>query len=313
MRYTVLSYIIGHYEDVHEIREKDPEAEYILVTDDHKLCSKSWTIVCDNDLDRLSVWEKCYQIRFHPFKYCHSPICFRIDGSVGVLRSLRPIVDVFEKGEYDMGLMLHPIRDNFRAEYDVWIKSRGYPPEQAEKCLSYMVSHGYDLTYRGLFQMTVSIQRRNVMTEEINSATFETMRKVSPVGGFERLDQTIFSFILNSRYSHLKIMPLSERLLRSAFLQWYHHGTVEENIANTPLDLRDNGELYMFNSKTRCLRFFPETTEGLALREHELLMKWLDVTRQKQALARELDRWKLECVQLRQRMDDLEDVVQDEC
>ena len=36
-RYTVLTYIFNHYEKVHEIREKDPEADYVLITDDPQL------------------------------------------------------------------------------------------------------------------------------------------------------------------------------------------------------------------------------------------------------------------------------------
>ena len=33
-RYSVLTYIFNGYEKVHEIIEKDEDAEYILVTDD---------------------------------------------------------------------------------------------------------------------------------------------------------------------------------------------------------------------------------------------------------------------------------------
>ena len=38
-KYSVLTYIIGDYEKVHEIKEKSPNAEYILVTDNKELTS----------------------------------------------------------------------------------------------------------------------------------------------------------------------------------------------------------------------------------------------------------------------------------
>ena len=40
MRYTVLTYIFNGYEQVHEVGEKDPKADYVLVTDDPKLTSR---------------------------------------------------------------------------------------------------------------------------------------------------------------------------------------------------------------------------------------------------------------------------------
>ena len=39
MRYTVLTYIFNDYERVHEVKEKDPDADYVLVTDDPHLTS----------------------------------------------------------------------------------------------------------------------------------------------------------------------------------------------------------------------------------------------------------------------------------
>ena len=38
-RYTVITYIFGNYEKVHEVLEKDPEADYVLVTDNPNLHS----------------------------------------------------------------------------------------------------------------------------------------------------------------------------------------------------------------------------------------------------------------------------------
>ena len=58
-RYTVLTYIINRYEVVHEILEKDPEAEYLLITDDASLTSDTWTVVYDPDLEGLSTFDKC--------------------------------------------------------------------------------------------------------------------------------------------------------------------------------------------------------------------------------------------------------------
>ena len=44
MRYTVLTYIFNGYEQVHEIKEKDPDADYVLVTDNQRLTSSTCTV-----------------------------------------------------------------------------------------------------------------------------------------------------------------------------------------------------------------------------------------------------------------------------
>ena len=55
MKYTVLTYIFGgNYERVHEVKVKDPNADYILVTDDPTLTSKTWRVVLATELDGLS-------------------------------------------------------------------------------------------------------------------------------------------------------------------------------------------------------------------------------------------------------------------
>ena len=121
-RYSILCYIINGYEDVKEVLQKDPNAEYILVTDDKNLTSNTWNVIYDESLNALpSTFDKCYAIRFNVFKYCHSPICVYIDGNVQVNKPLAPLIDKFEDGKYDMCLMPHPLRTNFVSEYNAWI------------------------------------------------------------------------------------------------------------------------------------------------------------------------------------------------
>ncbi len=47
MRYTVLTYIFNGYEQVHEVGEKDFDADYVLVTDDPNLKSETWRVIYD--------------------------------------------------------------------------------------------------------------------------------------------------------------------------------------------------------------------------------------------------------------------------
>ena len=137
-RYTVLTYNFGGCEPIREVRRKDPDAGYILVTDDVMAESKTWTIVWAHTDDRLNVWEKCYDVRFHPFEYAQTDIVVRLDASIEVRNRLTPIIDEFERGQYDRCLMIHPHRASIPYEYETWCRERGYPQDQAADMLHIM-------------------------------------------------------------------------------------------------------------------------------------------------------------------------------
>lgn len=225
MRYTVLTYIFNGYENVHEIGVKDPDAEYILVTDDKSLKSQTWKVVHDYVGDRCTPFEKCYEVRFHPFRYASTGTVVRIDGSIRVKQSLAPVVDAFEAGGYDRCLMIHPTRNTIPEEYDMWVKTRKYPREQADRCLAWMESfQGYNRSYKGLYQGGFEIVRNIPINRRLNELTFDALKLLGNDGKIERLDQTVFSFLANRYFQDLKVMPVSEEIItRSKYMQLYMH------------------------------------------------------------------------------------------
>lgn len=274
-RYTVLTYDIGNYEILREIGEKDPEAEYIWVTDDKNQTSDTWTVVYDESLEGMHPLDKCYTIRFNAFRYCHSDICLRIDSSICIKKSLKPLIDIFEEGKYDMALMPHPIRDNFIEEYNVWVEGRGYAPKQAERWINDLKEKGYDFGYKGMFQLCFWIQRRNQETLELNSKTLEYMRELGVDGVADRIDQVAFSYLMNTYHSHLKILPVSEQIVRSCYMQWFEHKSYTPNL-NMFYDYSCDDERYMFNKKVKCL-YLDTPSDKVHAREQELQTELKDV------------------------------------
>ena len=240
-RYTVLTYIFNHYEKVHEVREKDPEADYLLITDDPKLKSETWRVVYDPMLDLYSPFGKCYDVRFHPFRYAKTPIVVRIDGSVEVRQSLKPIVDEFERGKYDRCVMIHPHRNMMRDEYDVWIKTRHYPKEQATRCMKAMERMGYNLNQRGLIQACFEVVRNTAVNHDLNDMTFGLLALMGN-GRIERLDQTVTSFVLQRFFPKMKLMCVSESIITDGgLMQWYIHNS------DRPIPLKaDEVQPYLF-------------------------------------------------------------------
>lgn len=236
MKYTVLTYIFGGYERVHEIEEKDPDAEYLLVTDDPKLRSYTWKVVCD-PMPGKSVFARCYEVRFHPFRYADTPIVVRVDGSIKIRKPLRPVVEKMEQDGYDRCMMIHPHRNTMHEEYAEWIRTRNYPQHQAEKCMKMMQRMGYDFTGRGLFQGCFEVVRDNQVNRDVNDLTFGLLCTLATDGKIERIDQTITSFVLNRFFANrISILPVAETIVTDGnLMQWYYHRSTRPIRKDTPL------------------------------------------------------------------------------
>lgn len=286
-RYTVLTHIFGNYEPVREVEEKDPEAEYILVTDNKDIASNTWNVVYD-DIEGVNAFDKVCNIRVNAFKYCNTNICIRLDASMKIKRSLKTLIDKFEEGNYDISFIPHPSRYNFKDEYDSWVKIRNYSSEHANECLNYFKNSGYDLNYKGLYQTGLTITRRNSICESIKQETFSLAKSLGENGCVERIDQIVFSYIMNTKFSQLKVLPLSEQILNSWYIQFYRHGSNEIN-ANKIFDLRKPDFKYLFNTKTEC--YYLLTPQNNYIEREEELLNNLKIAQEKNfILAGELTR-----------------------
>lgn len=227
MDYSVLTYNIGGYEILHEIKEKSDRAEYIYVTDDRSITSSTWTVVYVDNPHPEDPFELCYKIRFNPFDYVHTDLVVRIDGSMGIEKNLDEIVDFFNNG-FDIALCIHPTRANLYDEYVAWVVQRGYPREQAEKVLNFIqYFEGYDVKKdSGLYQYNFMIQRKDKKNLRLNEMTLALAHYLAPEDKqIDRLDQTLGSFVINKYFSDMKVMPVDQHLFDGKFFTWYVHNS----------------------------------------------------------------------------------------
>ena len=252
-RYTVLCYIIGNYEIVHEIGEKDPECEYLLVTDNPSLTSSTWKVVFDPSLEGMSTFDKCYAIRFNLFKYATTDICIYIDANIEVKKSLKCLVDEMESGNYDMCLMPHPLNCQFPQEYQLWIQLRKYPVAQAKKFFKMLSDTHYDMNYKSLFQGCFKIVRRGKLNDDFQRMSIALMKYLGTEEAIERLDQTVYSYVLNVFFNDIKVLPVSEQILRSKWMTWYWHGGTKKNL-NFFMTPGKPDIKWVFNREVECLQ-----------------------------------------------------------
>lgn len=249
-RYTVLSYNINGYEIIHPVLEKSERARYIMVTDDPDLKDESgtWEVVCDDTLTG-STFDKCYQIRFNPFKYTNDYYVLRVDGSVGIEKNLDPLIDKFIDGRYDLSLMFHPTRNTMYDEYVAWVQTRQFPLEEANYVLSFMVqAEGFNVKdYKGLAQMCYEIQTNSRLNNDLNRMTYTFLKYLGNKSeGIHRVDQTIFSFVVQKYFNKANILWVDQRMYQGPYFQWYPHHS-DQPFA--PMDVKNMKEPYWLNKR----------------------------------------------------------------
>ena len=266
-KYSVLTYNFNDYEIMREPREIDPECEYIYVTDNpkYKEQTKVWKVIVDKDLEGLSVFDKCYSVRFNLFKYVTTPVCIYMDGSVQVYKPLTKLYNDFMNSGNDLGLIIHPLRYSIPKEYAIWQSIRNYPAANAEKCMKAMSAMGYDFNYKGLYEMTVRIVKNTERNKLIDQSCFELLKKLGTKDKIERLDQTVYSFLLNQEFNDTKVFPMSEQIIHSDYMKWCIHKTdkINGNIANT--DVRNEG--FLFNQMVKLYKIFEYDLSSLTKTE----------------------------------------------
>lgn len=66
------------------------------MTDNKNLKSDTWNVIYDESLLKYkNAFERCFTVRYNPFKYISSDVCVTIDGSMKMKGSLDPIINSF--------------------------------------------------------------------------------------------------------------------------------------------------------------------------------------------------------------------------
>ena len=227
MLYSIVTFVFGDYELLREPLEISPDCDYIVVTDNHKLSSNIWRIKylpdCMNAADSIS---KSMYVRYHPFEFASTNTCVVIDGSILLKKSLNYVISEFNKSNADCALMLHWLHNNARKEYYEWVEQRNYPMEQCMKCQAFMDAIGYTDDTKGAFEAGFKIQRNNVINNMLNTFVYKTLELIGDGAlHVERLGQGILSAIVHTKFSMLKVFPVTHQIIQSQYMQYFQHRT----------------------------------------------------------------------------------------
>lgn len=232
MNYSVITYVMGDYEMLKEINfdpfQETPEVEYICVTDNPNIKSNTWKIFYDKDLDKeeLTPFDRVMLVRYNLFKYCKNDICLRLDASMQLNKPLDVLIKKFIDGNYFGCLLLHPDRCYIIPEYASWVLFRGFNPIEAMiSMMNMQTAFNYDFRKKCLIQQGISINRKLNITEDINKKMLFYCKNND--GHFTRLDQTIFTALINTEYNHLNWLFIDNSIFTEdggGYLTMFTHG-----------------------------------------------------------------------------------------
>ena len=222
-RYTVMTYIMGDYEKVHEVVQRSPRARYLLITDREDLRSDTWEVIYDKTLLGGAV-NKTRYVKWHPWDYTDDEVVVMIDGSIGVNGPLDEVIDAFQG--HDLCMMIHPERNTVKEEMEAWMQWRGLDPNDAERQLSLMEQSGYNInSYRGLYQCCFRMMRRTPQVRWYLDAVVGALLLCGKNGDYATPEQVLASYVLNKLFCTLPVLWVSERLVNSKYLAWYFHNS----------------------------------------------------------------------------------------
>ena len=236
MKYSVITYVMGDYEILKEINfdpfQETPEVEYICVTDNPNIKSNTWKIFYDKDLDKeeLTPFDRVMLVRYNLFKYCKNDICLRLDASMQLNKPLDVLIKKFIDGNYFGCLLLHPDRCYIIPEYTSWVLFREFNPIEAMiSMMNIQRTFNYDFRKKSLIQQGISINRKLNITEDINKKMLFYCKNND--GHFTRLDQTIFTALINTEYNNLNWLFIDNSIFTEdggGYLTMFTHGGNEK-------------------------------------------------------------------------------------
>lgn len=219
MKYSVLTYIFGDGEILREA-PIDANVEYVCVTDNPNLTSKSWKVIMDSDLKDLHPLQASFYVRYHPFKYCSGDICIRIDGSIQIKESLLSIFEQFEQSEKDICVMTNSRATTIITEMFKW---SGYSKVLSKQLPLYQKNKINILT-QGSLQSPFSITKNTELCNSCDELCYSWIYKLYKECGSVRPSQALMTAAVQCTEG-LNVMFIDESLIQSNYMQWYHHNS----------------------------------------------------------------------------------------
>ena len=255
IKYSVITTNFNNYEILRDPLETDDNAEYICLTDNKDLKSNVWNVIYLNEFDtnKLSGFQKTYMAKYSIFKYISpdSKYVIEINGAILIKKSLNDIINYYNDNNYDIGLAIHPDRNDLLIEYDAWERIRHVDPKYKKKFIEYINKHPHpdlELKNCGLLEWAIKIYKNTPVIRQFVNDVYNALHEHS---NFEdNNDQCIAMWVL---YDYInKITPKFFRCnlyMDGLYMERYVHNSLTNILTHHKRNYKslnefENAELY---------------------------------------------------------------------
>lgn len=180
-KYSVITAIFDGYEMLREVQNPRHDVEYVVVTDDPNLTSKTWKIkLIDTFFDDMSGYAKSFYVKYHPFEFIESDTFIWVDGSIQIKDDFTDeIMKPFIESNYEIFELVNTICNKGDYELNRWYehKFHGFDKEQRDLALKLFDNEGWiDETQ---VQTTIYGGKNTKLLNLVNNRTWDIMRRDS--------------------------------------------------------------------------------------------------------------------------------------
>lgn len=232
-KYSVFTFIFNNYEPIRDPLVVDENAEYICVTDDPNLKSDIWKVIYEPkyNTNKLTGIQKTLMTKYTVFDYVSldSEYIFQVDGSLQITNSLNSLVSYYADNNFDLGVALHPQRNDFLDEYLTWMQYRNLKFDYLYLFIRYIFNHPSDLVLNncGLIETTFKIYKNCELVKNFVNDIYKALQEEANFADLN--DQCIFTYTLYKHFNNLNVQLFRGNLyMDGLYIRRFWHNTLNE-------------------------------------------------------------------------------------
>lgn len=218
MTYSIIQVNTNNYDTVYECNDLDAQKRLLFTDTEHN--TKNWDQIKITS-SKTFPFDDIFSIRWNPFAFTDSDYVIWIDGSIAITGSVKSYIDEMIKSDADFATLKHPFRDNIKSEYYEWCRLRNYDKMQAFKWMAHMEENGWNPDNKGLYQVNICIFKNTPRVKEFGNAVIKELHTFNGEH-VERLDQTVVTYLLKTKFKDLKIFELDEKMYQHKIPLLHH-------------------------------------------------------------------------------------------
>lgn len=216
-KYSIYTWVFDNI--LPTVSDIDPNAEYIVITDNKDLCNNSkqhiWNIIYEESLKTMDEYEKILYCISHPFKYCNNDIVIKLDSKIQFEKHPTFILQHYIYKHNNISFIANSKYSNINEYYKNLYNSENTDKNNIINELTKLKQLNVDLNAH-LYKHNFIIQSKNKDNENLNNLVYALGLYLKD---FNIPIDILFSYIVNKFFKDLQILILKEDILDSPYFK----------------------------------------------------------------------------------------------